>query len=185
MNMTIPFRTHLLTIALGLAATCGSLPAASQETPASVDDAVGQEKWYSLPENWDIQGWTVQTSLYTKHFDPDPDHNNDQNLIGIEAYFDRNWMIGVAAFDNSFDQPSQMIYMGKLWHLFGSKYWYGKVIGGFLHGYKEPYEDKIPFNSAGIAPVIIPSIGFRYNWLVVEGALGGLATFTVTAGVHF
>ena len=23
---------------------------------------------------WDIDSWTIQTSLYTYHFDPDPDH---------------------------------------------------------------------------------------------------------------
>jgi hypothetical protein len=141
--------------------------------------------WYALPEHWKIQGWNLQTSLYTTHFDPDPDHNNDQKLIGVEAGFDRNWVVGGAIFDNSFGQNSQLLYMGKYWYLFGSRHWYGKVMAGFLHGYKEPYEDKIPFNGLGIAPVIIPSIGFRYKWFIIEGNLGGISTFTVTAGVNF
>lgn len=27
--------------------------------------------------------WYVQTSVYTRHFSPDPEHNNNQDLIGI------------------------------------------------------------------------------------------------------
>ena len=154
--------------------------ASDHETPSSETAS-----WYALPDDWKIQSWTVQTSLYTKHFNPDPDHNNDQNLIGLEANFSRDWVIGAAVFDNSFGQSSQLIYMGKLWYLFGSSHWYGKVTAGLLHGYKEPYENKIPFNGAGIAPVILPSIGFRYKWFVAEGAFGGVSTFTLTAGVNF
>lgn len=155
--------------------------AAMTEEAPSADGNDGA--WYALPENWKIQGWTIQTSLFTKHFDPDPEHNNDQNLIAVEAMFDRNWLIGAAVFDNSFGQPSQIVYMGKSWPLFGSKYLYGKVIAGVLHGYKEPYEDKIPFNGSGFAPAVLPTIGFRHKWLVVEGTFGGIATFTLTAGV--
>jgi len=144
-----------------------------------------EPSWYSLPETWEIQGWNLQTSLYTKHWHPSPEHNNDQNLIGVEALFDRNWVVGGAVFDNSFGQDSELLYMGKFWYLFGSSHWYGKITAGLLHGYKEPYEDKIPFNNMGIAPVIVPSLGFRWKWLVVEGAFGGVSTFTVTAGVSF
>lgn len=151
-------------------------------TPALAGEG---DSWYSLPEKWGIEGWNLQTSLYTKHFDPDPDHNNNQKLIGVEARFEKNWVIGGAVFDNSFGQNSQLIYMGKYWYLFGSKHWYGKVMAGLLHGYKEPYEDKIPFNGAGIAPVIVPSLGFKYKWFIIEGNLGGVSTFTVTAGVTF
>lgn len=142
-------------------------------------------RWYSMPETWAIQGWNVQTSLYTRHWNPRPEHNNDQNLIGVEALFDRNWLVGGAVFDNSFGQDSELIYIGKFWYLFGSRHWYGKVTAGLLHGYEEPYEDKIPLNGAGVAPVIVPSLGFRYKWLIVEGAFGGVSTFTVTAGVSF
>jgi hypothetical protein len=30
---------------------------------------------------WDIDRWTVYTSVYTKHFDPDPDHVNNQKRV--------------------------------------------------------------------------------------------------------
>lgn len=134
---------------------------------------------------WRIEDWVIQTSVYTKHFDPDPDHVNDQNLLGIEAWMENGWLIGGAVFDNSFGQNSQLVYVGYSWPLFHSKYWYFKLTGGLLHGYKPPYEDKIPFNSLGVAPAVIPTLGFRYKFFVAEANLGGLAVVTFTAGVRF
>jgi len=137
------------------------------------------------PGPWKIKDWSIQTSVYTKHFDEDPDHVNQQNLLGIEMIFENDWAAGLAVFDNSFGQNSQFVYMGKHWRLFGSRFWYAKLMGGLLHGYKEPYEDKIPLNQLGIAPAIVPSLGFRYKWFVAEANLGGLAVITFTAGVRF
>ena len=134
---------------------------------------------------WSVDAWTLQTSLYTAHFDPDPDHVNDQNLLAVETYFKRDWLAGLALFENSFGQSSQMVYAGKTWALFDSRYWYTKLTGGLVHGYEEPYEDKIPLNGLGVAPVIIPALGFRYGYFVTEANLGGLAVIMVTAGVRF
>ena len=78
-----------------------------------------------------------------------------------------------------------MLYMGKTWPLLKSRHWYAKLTGGLLHGYKEPYEDKIPLNGLGVAPVIIPALGFRYRNFVMETNLGGLAVVMMTAGVRF
>jgi len=58
-------------------------------------------------------------------------------------------------------------------------------MGGLLHGYKEPYEDKIALNGLGIAPVVLPALGFNYKYFVAEASLGGLAVVTLTAGVRF
>lgn len=134
---------------------------------------------------WEIESWSVQASIYTYHFDPEPDHVNNQNLLGIEAHFENRWIAGVAVFDNSFGQNSQLVYMGKSWRLFQSRYWYFKLTGGLLHGYKEPYEDKIPLNGLGIAPAIVPALGFKYKYFVAEAQLGGLAVLVLTAGVRF
>lgn len=147
--------------------------------------AAGQETGRDEPGGWDIKAWNIQTSLYTKHFDPDPDHNNNQNLIGVEMIFENDWLAGVAVFDNSFGQPSQFVFMGKSWPILKSRHWYFKLVGGLLHGYKEPYEDKIPLNSLGVAPAIIPSLGFRYRRVFTEVNLAGTAAVTVTAGVSF
>lgn len=141
--------------------------------------------WYALPESWEVQGWNINTSIHTTHFKPEDYHVNDQKLLGVEARFDRNWVIGGAVFDNSFGQDSQFLYLGKSWYLGDSEHWYGKLMVGLLHGYEEPYEDKIPFNGLGIAPALIPALGFRYKWFRVEANLGGVSTLTFTAGVSF
>lgn len=135
--------------------------------------------------SWQVEHWSLSFSLYTKHFDPDPDHVNDQNLVGLEAQFRNRWLAGVAVFDNSFGQDSQFLYVGKSWPIAGSEHFYFKLMGGLLHGYKEPYEDKIPLNGLGIAPAIVPAVGARYRWLFGEINLGGLAVVTVTGGFRF
>jgi len=134
---------------------------------------------------WDIVGWNLQTSLYTHHFDPDPEHNNSQRLIAVEAVFENDWLAGIAQFDNSFGQSSQLVFVGKTWPVMRSKHWYFKLLGGLLHGYEEPYEDKIPLNGLGVAPAIIPALGFRYRRVFMEANLGGVAVVTVNAGVRF
>jgi len=160
----------LVCLLLGLSA-----PLQAAETEAAADRA----------SPWKIQGWNLQFSLYTRHWDPSPEHNNDQNMVTVEARFQDEWLAGISAFDNSFYQPTQLVYVGKTWALLDSPHWYVKLIGGLIHGYKEPYEDKIPFNGLGVAPAILPSLGFRHGHLVIEAHLAGLAAMTVTAGVRF
>jgi hypothetical protein len=134
---------------------------------------------------WKISGWNIQTSLYTHHWDPEPDHTNHQKLIGPELVFENDYLVGLAIFRNSFDQPSQFLYIGKTWRLFRSDYFYFKLVGGLLHGYKEPYEDKIPFNGLGVAPAILPSFGFRYKYIMLEAQIAGTAAITITGGLRF
>lgn len=134
---------------------------------------------------WEIANWSIQASFYTRHFDPEPDHVNDQSLLAIEAGFTNQWVAGLALFDNSFGQETEFLYMARRWPLFRSEHWYTKLMGGLMHGYEEPYEDKIPFNGLGVAPAIVPALGYRYNYFVGELHLGGLAVVTFTAGVRF
>jgi hypothetical protein len=134
---------------------------------------------------WQIDGWSLSVSLYTKHFDPEPEHVNNQKLIGPEVYFKNGWLGGFAVFDNSFGQPSEYVYMGYAWPLWKSPHWYVKLTGGLLHGYKDEHEDKIPLNDLGVAPAIVPSLGFRYKHLMLEAHLGGLAVITFTGGLRF
>jgi hypothetical protein len=42
-----------------------------------------------------------QTSLYTVHFEPKDDHNNNQKLINFEFQKNSNWLGGLAFFRNS------------------------------------------------------------------------------------
>jgi len=133
----------------------------------------------------DIREWRFQTSLYTKHWDPDPEHVNNQKLFNLEFETTTKWIYGFAWFDNSFGQPSQYLYAGYSWKLFRTDWAYFKLTGGFLHGYKDPYEDKIPLNQLGIAPAIIPTLGVRYKRVFSEIQIAGTAAVTITAGFNF
>ena len=56
--------------------------------------------------------WYAQTSVYTRHYSPDPEHNNHQDLIGIERNQASGWVLGGATFRNSFSQRSNYAYVG-------------------------------------------------------------------------
>jgi hypothetical protein len=154
----------------------------ADETGAQVDQPATEQVSDS---GWRVDLWQIHFSIYTKHFDPEPDHVNNQKLWGVEAVMKNQWALGFALFDNSFGQNSEYLYIGKRWQLWGSKLWYFKLTGGVLHGYKEPYEDKIPLNDLGFAPVIVPMLGFRYKYFVTEFNLAGNAAAMITAGVIF
>ena len=134
---------------------------------------------------WEVEQWYIYTSLYTKHWDDDPDHVNNQKMLGGEADMKNNWVFGLAFFDNSFGQPSQYLYAGYKWDLFSSELFYFKLTGGLLHGYKDEYEDKIPLNGLGVAPAILPTLGFQYKYFVTELNIAGTAAITITAGIAF
>lgn len=143
------------------------------------------EEFSVQSSGWSIDRWYLLTSIYTKHFEPDPDHVNHQKLLGIEAHLTNNWLFGLATFDNSFGQRSEYLYAGYQWPLFHSRHWHFKLTGGLLYGYKEPFEDKIPLNGLGVAPAILPTLGFSYKFFIIEANLLGNAAVTVTAGITF
>jgi hypothetical protein len=132
-----------------------------------------------------VEQTNFYTALYTKHYDPEPGHVNDQHMIGIEFEMTGDRLWGLALFDNSFGQKSQYLYVGKKWRLLGSEHSYFKLTGGLLHGYKEPYEDKIPLNGMGIAPAVVPAIGFRQRKFFIEFAQLGFAAGIITVGRSF
>jgi hypothetical protein len=133
----------------------------------------------------DIKEWRFQTSLYTKHWDSDPEHVNNQKLLDLEFETSKKWIFGFGYFQNSLGQPSQFLYAGYSWPLFRTDWFYFKLTGGLLHGYKDPYEDKIPLNGLGIAPAAVPSFGVRYKRVFGEVQILGNAAITVTAGFNF
>ena len=65
------------------------------------------------PQAKDQGFWYLQTSVFTKHFSPDPDHNNNQDLLGLERNEASGWVYGAATFRNSFSQRSYYAYAGK------------------------------------------------------------------------
>ena len=128
--------------------------------------------------------WQVQTSVYTRHFSPSPEHNNRQDLIGLERNEASGWLYGAATFRNSFDQRSFYAYAGKRFDI-GVSPFYAKLTGGLLHGYKGEYRDKIPLNRFGTAPVLIPGVGVSFKPVTAELVLLGTSAATVTVGLRF
>jgi hypothetical protein len=155
--------------------------AAARPPPASVP---ATSSW-DAPEPWRTDRFYLETSLWTTHFDSDPNHDDHQNLILFEWNVTENWLIGGAVFDNSFGQSSQLVYGGYRFRPFEKlQQLYFKVAAGIVHGYSGEYQNKIPFNGSGFAPVIVPSMGYCFNRfcseLVIFGTAGAMVTFGVT-----
>ena len=130
----------------------------------------------------------LQTSLYTHHFSRDPEHTNNQQLMGLELHDTRRRLIGAARFKNSFNQASLYLYIGRelpLWSNNNADMTIrGKLTAGVLHGYRGEYRDKIPFNRFGIAPAILPSIGVRKDRFESDLIVFGTAGIMVTVGLR-
>ena len=132
-----------------------------------------------------VEQRSFYASLYTAHYDPDPNHNNNQQMLGLEIELRGNRLWGFAMFDNSFGQESQYLYIGKKWRVFESDRWYFKLTGGLLHGYKEPYDDKIPLNNLGVAPAAIPALGYHHKSFFVEFVQLGFSAGMINIGRTF
>jgi hypothetical protein len=130
----------------------------------------------------------VQVAPDAIHFDPSPEHADWSWLVGLEWQSPSRWLVGASYFNNSFDQKCQYYYFGKSWPLdFISdndffKNLYFKLTGGILLGYKEPYENKIPFNHNGVAPGAVPGLGYKYGDFNVQLNLLGGAGLMFTFG---
>lgn len=168
--MPFPWKATILAIA-ALAGNPASAEEASTWPPAAKLDHV-----------------LVQTSLYTRHYDRDPEHTNQQNLISVEFHNPQRWLAGAAWFRNSFNQPTWYWYAGRefpLWKPTENTLVRAKLTGGLLRGYKDEYRDKIPFNHSGIAPAVLPSIGMQWGRVESDLILFGAAGLMVTGGVRF
>lgn len=85
---------------------------------------------------------------------------------------------GIALFDNSYGQFSQSVYAGLEWDwkraLGGDMFL--SLSAGLVHGYKEPYEDKLPLNNAlGVGLTLVPAIGWQRGPLGLAVSLSGSA----------
>jgi hypothetical protein len=152
-----------------------SAPAGAQATAASAWDA---------PEPWRTDRFYLETSVYTHHFEYNPDHDNHQDLIAAEWNITEQWLVGASAFDNSFDQPTQYVYGGYRFRPFESlQPLYLKLTAGLVHGYMGAHQNSIPLNGLGTAPAILPSLGYCLNRLCSELVVFGLAGALVTVGI--
>lgn len=150
----------------------------------------------SVQAQWLVQGDQLRV-LYgpsAYHFSQSDEHVDFNHLVALELLSSR-WtfwgatrsIVGFSVLDNSFGQFSQYAYVGQEWDLtpFAGGQVYANVTAGLLHGYKEPYQDKIPFNSLGIAPVVIPTVGWRYGRFSALVSLLGTNGFLASVGWTF
>lgn len=106
------------------------------------------------------QQWDLTLAPYAYHWNYSPEHR-PVFLGAIDRHLNGNRFCGLALFRNSFGQPSAYVYVGKQWNqLMGNPQLFAKVSAGLIYGYKGQYQHKIPFNDYGIAPAIIPSLGY-------------------------
>jgi hypothetical protein len=133
----------------------------------------------------DTDRWYFQTSAGTVHFDPSPEHNNHQQLFNVEWQDRGRYIVGGAFFYNSFSQPSQYVYAGRMWHPFGHiESMYIKLTGGLLRGYSGEHQDTIPFNDLGVAPVILPAIGLAGRRFATELVVFGVSGVMWNVGFY-
>jgi len=137
------------------------------------------------PAAWAGEGdsWYLQTSVFTRHWNHDPQHNNHQDLIGVERNRDDGWVWGGATFRNSFRQRSNYVYAGKRFDLDDSPFYF-KVTGGVIQGYRGEYRDKIPLNRYGVAPAVIPSVGAQVGRFASEFVVLGNSAGMINLGVN-
>lgn len=136
-----------------------------------------EEHWYNFDHLY-LQGGTYV------HFESSEDHDGPNILVSLEAVKANDWLYGLALFDNSFNQFSQYLYGGKSWH-FHDKWegFHAKLTAGLIHGYKDEYQDKIPLNDLGVAPAIVPSVGYKKGRFGADMILLGNSALLFTVGM--
>jgi hypothetical protein len=126
--------------------------------------------------------WRLLGSPYTIHWHKDEnDEHEPVYMIGLERQRSDGWVWGGVYFSNSFGQPSAYVYLGE--KVINFSRWdklYFQWTAGILYGYKEPYEDKVPFNVNGFSPGVTVGLGWQFTreFSVQAVALG-------TAGLMF
>ena len=180
------FRTSSASFASTVAGVllCMLATGALAQSPPSPPPAQPAPQADSAAEPWRTDRFYLETSLYTRHFHYDAAHVDKQKLILGEWNITEQWLVGASFFDNSFGQPTQYVYGGWRYRPFEQlQPFYIKLSAGLVHGYKDPYRDKIPFNHSGVAPAIVPSVGYCFNRFCSELILFGGAGMLITLGV--
>jgi len=138
-----------------------------------------EEHWY----NYDHLTFSAGTYI---HYDPDEDHEGARIFASLEAVKANNWSYGLALFNNSFNQFSQYLYGAKTWNFHGRfEGFHAKITAGLIHGYKDEFKDKIPNNDTGIAPAIIPGIGYKKGRFGGDVFILGISGLLFTVGMDF
>ena len=160
----------------------------AQEPFGSLGELWAPRTDWNAPEPWKTDRWYFQTALYTWHFHPDDKHKQSFLLDSVyrlnERWLEGQWLVGLSLFTNSFGQFSQYLYGGLQWRpIPDHQPFYVKLTAGILHGYQGEYRDKIPFNHYGVAPAIVPSVGYCWVRYCSEVVLLGANAAVLTLGM--
>jgi len=150
--------------------------------------ALAAERQPIWPPVLEVNHVLLQTSLYTRHFNPQPEHNNTQELISLELHNPQRWLVGGARFLNSFDQEAIYLYAGRefpFWEPSDNVTVRAKLTAGLLHGYRGEYQDNIPFNRYGTAPAALPSVGVQWGRFETDLIVFGTAGAMIIGGIRF
>jgi len=132
----------------------------------------------------DLSGWELHLSPYTYHFSNDTKHS-DVYLAALAKVNESGWMVGGAAFQNSFAQPCVYVFGGRKYvEPWGWEHIYWSWTAGILYGYKPPYEHKVPFNHNGFSPGFIPAVGYQFT-PKVSGEVALLGTSAIMFNIAF
>lgn len=169
-------------------------PAPESKAPVATVPADPTKPLFELPSAWDApEPWRTdryyfQFAYYTLHFHYDSDHHQsyafDSEYHFKETWLGGQWIVGLGLLQNSFGQFSQYLFGGLVWRPIEEQQpFYVKVTAGLLHGYKGQYQNKVPLDSSGVAPGIIPSVGYCVQRYCGEFALLGFNAALFTIGV--
>jgi hypothetical protein len=159
----------------------------AQSTEPSLGSLWASKEAWDAKEPWRTDRFQVMVGTGTIHFNPDDEHKQswllDMTYRFQERWLEGQWIAGLALFTNSFGQFTQYAYGGLQWRpLVEHQPFYLKLTAGVIHGYSGQYQDKIPLNSSGFAPGIVPSMGYCWGRFCAEVALLGDAALQFGLG---
>lgn len=155
----------LLAFLIGFSVICGATTVnASQGAARSPEEnrsSSALARYFSAHES---DEWYLGLSPVTHHYNPSNEHSPVW-LLGVQRIRKSRDIAGIAYFSNSFQQPSVFIYpWGKIYRNFlGRPNVFAQWGAGLLYGYRDPYEDKVPFNHNGYSPGYIISFGYQFD----------------------
>lgn len=150
-------KTLAITFALGLS-TASHAAENDMYSLQPCPDSLAVKDGEKAQKNWDLS-----ISPYTHHWHDSDDHKNVL-LVALDRHLAGNRFCGLALFTNSFGQPSAYGYVGQQWNnIAGNPKLFTKVSAGLIWGYRDEHQDAIPFNRYGVAPAIIPSLGYAFT----------------------
>jgi hypothetical protein len=163
--------------ALALLVVPWAAPAAE---PTTAEPGAGRSRAADAPDRVRI-AYTPRVF----HFTSNDDYVDWNHIVALEYITPRHvfWgadrsHFGLSVFDNSYGQFSQSLYFGLEWDwrpALGGQLFFS-LSPGLVHGYKEPYENRVPLNKAlGVGVTIVPAIGWERERLGFAVSLVGSA----------